>query len=257
MAQTLFTTVQLTAAAPSNIYVKVGFVPARIELINLTQLQASPHVATNGYKAYWQQGMPQGSAIGTLFGASTTFLATDVYIPTGGITLLNPLGSEQGQYGAVASGFTNANPGVITVDSTYAAGITAGSVIRVSLIADNQTGTVQSLNGDYYVASVTATTITLGAAPAGTWSQTTLNSFNTSVTGTSVYVSGGVVTLLQNANATVPNPPHNIYGNVPSWYNEAIQGFIIGTSTFANATYSSTTPFGDVILVSAFDAMNP
>ncbi len=252
MAQTLFTSVTLNSAAAANIYVKVGFTPARIELINLSQLQASPHIATNGYKALWQQGMPQGSAITTLFGASATFLATDGYISTGGITLLNQLGSEQGQYGAVVSGFTNANPGVITVDSTYAASITAGCIIRVALLADNQAGT-SSLNGDYYVASVTATTITLGTAPAGLWTQTTLNPIST--VGFSAYVSGGVVTLLQNANATVPNPPNNIYSNVPSWYNEAIQGFTIGTSTFANATYSATV--GDVILVAAWDAMNP
>jgi hypothetical protein len=255
MAQTLFTTVQLNSASAANIYVKVGFVPARIELINLTQLQTP--TATNGYKALWQQGMAQPSAIVTKFYSAATTPAVSLvdqtsYITTGGISLLNPLGAEQGQYGAVASGFTNANPGVITVDSTYSAGITAGCIIRVSLVADNQAGT-QDLNGDYYVASVTATTVTLGTAPAGLWTQTTLSSPNT--TGFSVYVSGGVVTVLQNANATVPNPPHNIYSNVPSWYNEAIQGFIIGTSTFANATYSATV--GDTILVAAWDAMNP
>jgi len=254
MAQTLFTTVQLNSASAANIYVKVGFVPAKIELLNLTQLQTP--TATNGYKAIWQQGMAAGSAIVTGFYSVATTPAVALadktsYISSGGITLLNPLGSEQGQYGAVVSGFTNASSGVITVDSTLAAGITAGCVIRVSLVADNQSSAV-SLNGDYYVASVTATTITLGTAPAGTWPFPLLPA---STSSSSVYISGGVVTLLQNANATTPNPPHNIYSDVPTWYNEAIQGFTIGTSTFANATYSATV--GDIILVSAWDAMTP
>lgn len=248
MAQTFFTSVVVPSGAPA-FNVKVGFTPGLIELINLTNVGTV--AATEGFKAMWQYGMAQGTAISTVHGASSTFYDTTVLVASNGITLLNQLGSEQGQYGAIVSGFTNANPGVITVDSTAAAGITAGCVIRVSLVADNQTGTAQSLNGDYYVASVTATTITLGAPPAGTWSQTTLNNSNTSVTGTSVYVSGGVVTLLQNANATIPNPPNDIYSNVPSWYNEAIQGFTIGTSTFAGAAA------GDVILVACYDYMTP
>lgn len=250
MSQTLFTTVNLNTAAPALIYVKVGFVPARIELMNLTQIQTP--TATHGWKALWQQGMVAGSAILTTYQTADAVIGdVTTYTGTGGITLLNPLGSESGQYGAVVSGFTNANTGVITVDSTYNAGITAGCIIRVSLVADNQAGT-QDLVGDYYVSSVTATTVTLGTAPAGTWPYP-LSNPNT--TGYSAYVSGGVVTVLQNAMATVPNPPHNIYSNVPSWYNEAIQGFTIGTSAFANATYSASA--GDLILVSCWDAMNP
>ncbi|MES2409026.1 MAG: hypothetical protein V4509_01855 [Patescibacteria group bacterium] len=245
MAQAFYTTVTVPSGAPA-IPVQVGFTPAYIQLINLTNVGTV--AATEGFKAIWQTGMAQGTAISTVHGASSTFYDTTVLVASGGISLLNQLGSEQGQYGAVVSGFTNASPGVLTVDGTLSASITAGCIIRVSLVADNQASSV-SLNGDYYVASVTATTITLGTAPAGTWSQTTLSAANT--TSASVYVSGGVVTLLQNANATTPNPPNNIYSDVPSWYNEAIQGFTIGTSSMAG------TAAGDVILVACFDAMQP
>lgn len=248
--QSLFTTVTLNAASSANIYVKTGFVPGLIQLTNLTKLQAGP-AATVGYKSFWQYGMPSGTAVSTVWGASTTFYDTTAYVSSNGITLLNPLGSEHSQYGAVVSAFTNANPGVITVDSTANAQITAGCVIRVSLVANTFAG--PTLNGDYYVASVTPTTITLGTAPAGTWSQTTLSSLNTAASG--VYISGGVVTLLQTAAATTPNPPYNVYSNVPSWYNEGIQGFILGTSVFAGATYSTSTP--DTILVAAWDMMQP
>jgi hypothetical protein len=259
MAQTLFTTVNLNAAAASNIYVKVGFVPARIELINLTKtgLGSGP-TATVGWRSLWVQGMATGSSLNTVYATGTTTTVPidgTLYNATNGITLLNPLGSEMGQYGAVVSGFTNASPGVLTVDSTLAAGITAGSVIRVALVADNQSSAV-SLNGVYYVASVTATTITLGTYPGPLpfpYTGVVVQSPNT--TASSVYISGGVVTLLQNANLTIPNPPHDIYSNVPSWYNEAIQGFTIGTAAFPGATYASGA--GDLILVSAWDAMTP
>ncbi len=245
MGQTLFTSVVVPTGAPA-FNVKLGFTPGLIQLTNLTNVTTV--AATEGFKAFWQYGMAQGTAISTVHGASSTFYDTTVLVASNGITLLNQLGSEQGQYGANISGFTNASPGVITVDSTLAASITAGCIIRVALVADNQAGT-QDLVGDYYVASVTATTITLGTAPAGLWTQTALSAANT--TGYSVYISGGVVTLLQNANATTPNPPNTIYSDVPSWYNEAIQGFTIGTSTFAGMAA------GDVILVAAYDLMMP
>lgn len=243
--QSLFTTVIVPANTPA-IQVQTGFTPGLIKLTNLTRLQASPHVATVGYDAMWQFGMPQPSAIISTFLAAT-FAAVPQYITTGGISLLNPLGSEQGQYGATISGFTNANPGVLTVNSTIPTQIMAGDIIRVAAVADSQVG--PTLNGDYYVASVTGTTITLGTAPAGLWTQTTLSSLNTTSSG--VYISGGFVTVLQTAIPTIPNPPYNAYSDVPSWWNSAIQGFTIGTSTFPGWVAA------DVILVAAWDMMQP
>ncbi len=249
--QSLFTTVNLNAATAVPIIVKTGFVPGKIELVNLTKLQAGA-AATVGYKSFWQYGMPSATAVSTVWGASATFYDTTAYVATQGITILNPLGSEHSQYGAVVSGFTNASPGVITVDSTSNAQITAGCFIQVSLVANTFAGA--TLNGIYYVASVTATTITLGTAPAGVYQgQGTVKSPNTSALG--VYVSGGVVTLLQTAQATTPNPPFNIYSNDPTWYNAAVQGFVIGTNVFAGATYAAGA--GDVILVAAWDMMQP
>ncbi len=247
--QSLFTTVSLLSATPSLIYVQTGFTPGRIELIDLTR--ATTPTATQGWKSLWQTGMVQGSSLNTIYSATPS--DETIYNATNGISLLNQLGApEVATYGPTISAFTNANPGVISVNSTYPAQITAGCIIRVALLADNQAGT-QSLNGDYYVASVTPTSITLGTAPAGLWTQTVLSNPNT--TGYSVYVSGGVVTLLQTAFPTMPNPPYNVYSDVPSWYNQSIQGFTIGTSCFPNAGYSLTTP--DLILVSAWDQMQP
>lgn len=246
--QSFFGTVSLNAASSAPIYVDLGFIPGKVELFDLTQIETPTN--TNGYAAMWQQGMASGSAIITKYNAGLEGLTT--YISSNGISLLNPLGSEMGQYGAVVSGFTNNSPGVITVDSTANAGITAGCLVRVSNVADSQVG--PTLNGNYYVTSVTATTVTLAAAPAGYNSEGyVVNSPNT--TGSGVYVSGGFVSVLINANATSPFPLNTVYSNVPQFYNQAMQGFIIGTGVFPNATYSLTTP--DLILVSAWDMMQP
>lgn len=233
MAQVLFTTATVvSASAPIN--VKVGFMPGKVEIINLNSV-ATP---TDGeiFKNVWQYGMVSGSVINTVYqavddGVGTSLVDQTTYSSTNGITLLGFGASASAQYGAVVSAFTNANPGVITVDST--SGITAGCVIRVEGIADDETGTASSLNGVYTVASVTSTTIT--------------TTTNTSVTAYSVYVSGGFVTLVTNANATTPNPPNNIYSDVPSWYNQAIQGIRIGTSALTNADAN------DVLLVGIWD----
>ena len=239
------------------IFVKVGFQPAYIKILDLTQLETPTE--TNGYMAEWWQGMPSGAAMLSLFGA-TTFPRLDSYITTGGITILNPLGStvgpfgiqmgtEQAQYGANVSGFTNANPGVITVDSTYNANITAGSVIRVANLADTQVG--PTLNGNYYVASVTGTTVTLGTPPAGfVWynaNGSVISSLNTTSSG--VYISGGSVTVLQNSNPVLPNPPFNVNSPTPPWYNQAIQGFSFAQTAFPNASA------GDTFLIQAWDNM--
>lgn len=250
MAQQAFFTVSLPAVA-SNLYVKVGFIPGLIELTNLTRTIAGG-VSGVGTQAMWQNGMVAGSSINTVYNAGLA--SATAYNATNGITLLGLPGTEQGQYGAIVSAFSNANPGIITVDSTFNQAITAGCIIRVSNVADNQAGTNGiGLNGDYYVASVTPTTITLGTAPVGLWTRTVLS--GPSTTTASVYISGGFVTLLQNANATIPNPPYNINSNVPTFYNSAIQGFIIGVNTFPGAVYSAVTP--DIILVAAFDLMTP
>lgn len=233
MAQVLFTTaVVVSASSPIN--VKVGFQPGKVEIINLNSV-ATP-VDGEIWKNVWQYGMSSGAVINTVYqavddGVGTSLVDQTVYSSSNGISLLGFAPGAEAQYGAVVSGFTNANPGVITVDST--SGISAGCVIRVEAVADDQTGTASSLNGVYTVASVTATTIT--------------TTTNTSVTGYSVYVSGGFVTLVSNANAVIPNPPNNIYSNVPSWYNQAIQGIRIGTSALTNADAS------DVLLVGVWD----
>ena len=151
---------------------------------------------TNGGSWMWINGMDAASYLDVDAGTITT---------SNGFTPL----SQNARYGAAISGFTNANPGVITVDDTATFGFAAGDTIKVSGIADDLSGT--SLNGTFTVASVTATTITLVE--------------NTSAPTYSVYVSGGFVSRVSDTN-----------GDAIPTQNYAIRGMTVGTGVVGAAS---------------------
>jgi hypothetical protein len=159
----------------------VGFTAAKIEIYNLTTAAALAWTADMAVASIFNVGVP-------------------AYTTTNGVTPL----AQDAAYGATISGFTNANPGVITVNDTATFGFAAGDTIKVADLADDGTGTA-SLNNTFTIASVTSTTITLVE--------------NTSVTGYSVYVSGGIVTRVSDTNGVA----------IPT-ENKAIRGLTLGTS---------------------------
>lgn len=146
--------------------------------------------STTGAISSWNSSMADASYFDVDAGS---------YTATNGFTPL----SQSATYGATISAFTNASPGVITVNNTADFGFAVGDTIKVTEVADDLTGTVD-LNENYVIASLTATTITTAT--------------DTSVTGYSVYVSGGVVTRVSDTNGT-PIATQNI----------AIQGLTFGT----------------------------
>lgn len=157
----------------------IGFEVAKIEIWDLT--------TPNRYE--WTASMADNSyfTLGTL-----------AYTTTFGIIPL----AQPATYGASISGFTNANPGVITVDDTAVFGFAVGDTVKVAGLADDESGTL-SLNNEFEIASLTGTELTLVE--------------DTSVTGYSVYVSGGFVTRVSDVNGA-PVPTENV----------AIQGVTIG-----------------------------
>ena len=157
----------------------VGFEVTEVTTINVT----------DGGSFYWCDTMTDGYYLDVDAGTITT---------SNGFTPL----SQSAIYGASITGFTNANPGVITASNIAQVGIVAGDTIMVSAVADDGTGT--SLNGEFTVASVTATAITLVE--------------NTSAPTYSVYVSGGKATRVSDSNGD-PIPTENY----------AIQGVTLGT----------------------------
>jgi len=155
-----------------------GFDPVKVTVVDLT----------NGGSWMWIEGFTDGTVLdvdaGTITGSN-------------GVTPL----SQSSVFGAAISGFTNANPGVITAANVSQVGITTGDTIKVTGIADD--GSATTLNGNYTVASATATTITTA----------------TNTTSYSVYVSDGYATRVSDTN-----------GDAIPTENFAIRGLTLGTS---------------------------
>lgn len=173
-----------------------GFEVAYIQTIDVT----------NGGSWQWIKGMGNGYALDVDAGTIAT---------SNGFTPL----SQNAAFGATVSGFTNASPGVITVNDTATFGFAAGDTIMVAGLADDGSA-ANSLNGEFTVASVTATTITLVEAT---------NS------GYSVYVSGGFVYRVSDAN-----------GDKVAIQNKAIQGITVGTTPVgANSAVMVAIAFSD------------
>lgn len=171
-----------------------GFDPVEITIVDLT----------NGGSWYWNSGFTDATVLdvdaGTIAG-------------TNGVTPL----SQNAVFGAAISGFTNANPGVITAANVAQVGIVAGDTIKVTGIADD--GSATTLNGEYTVASVTATTITTA----------------TNTSAYSTYVSGGYVTRVSDTDSN-PIPTENF----------AIRGLTLGTSAVgANSASMCAVVRGD------------
>jgi hypothetical protein len=145
-----------TAAARTQ---PIGFAPAHIVIMGTS--------GTVG-RYEWNDQMAEGSVLDTV---------ADTYSATNGITYNSSPTAQFGQpiTGSGAAGFTNANPGVITVqDGSY---FKAGDVINVTGIANTNVGA--TLNGQYTIASVTGNALTT----------------TTNTTAYGVRVSGGTVTL--------------------------------------------------------------
>lgn len=165
-----------------------GFDPAEVYIVDLT----------NGGSWYWMSGFADASVLDVDAGTIAS---------SNGVTPL----SQSGFFGAPISGFTNASPGVITAANVAQAGIVAGDTIKVAGLADDGAA-ANSLNGQFTVASVTATTITLNEAT---------NS------GYSAYVSGGYASRVSDSA-----------GNAIPVENVAIRGLTLGTSAVGAASAS-------------------
>ncbi len=162
---------------------------ARNENVGFSVSEITTVDITTGGSFYWNSSMADASYLDVDAG---TITATNGFTPI----------SQSATFGSAISGFTNANPGVITASNVAAVGFAAGDTIKVAGLAD--AGTALSLNGTFTVASVTATTITLVE--------------NTSAPTYSAYVSGGFATRVTDIN-----------GDAVVTENVAVQGITIGS----------------------------
>lgn len=166
-----------------------GFDPVEITIVDLT----------NGGSWYWNSGFTDGYVLDVDAGTIAS---------SNGVTPL----TQNAVFGVTITAMSAANPCVITASNISQVGVAAGDVINVDRVADDLTGT--SLNGDYTVASVTATAITTTTSTSS---------------GYSAYVSGGIGTRKTDTNGD-PVPSENY----------AIRGLTLGTSAVGASSASMT-----------------
>lgn len=170
----------LTYTNPASAVAKnldLGFVPSVIWINN----------KTDGGQYYWDENLGDGYVMDVDAGSIAS---------SNGVT---PLDQDAG-FSSAVSGFTNANPGVISVaDGSLFA---AGDVVVVTGLADDQSAS-NSLNGEFTVASVSGNSLTTG----------------TNTSAYSVYVSGGRCFKKQDSS-----------GNHYPFDNAAVKGVQLGTS---------------------------
>lgn len=172
MAQTKVITWTNPASAVAK-NVDCGFDPAEAYIVDLT----------NGDAWYWNSGFTNAYYQTVSTGAITT---------SNGVTPL----AQGALFGAPITAISAANPAVITASNLDQVNIAAGDTIKVAGVADDGTGT--SLNGEYTVASVTATTVTTATDTSS---------------GYSAYVSDGYASRVSDTNGdAVPTENVAIYG---------------------------------------------
>jgi len=156
----------------------VGFAVSRVQTIDVTA----------GGSWMWVYGMPNGYYITMSSGNVTT---------SNGWTPL----SQEALFGAPITGVTLAADTIFTCSYLDQFDLAVGDTIKVTDIADDQTGT--TLNGTYTVKSFTSSAITCEEDTSS---------------GYSAWVSGGFASQVSNA-AGVPYPVANV----------AVEGGTIGT----------------------------
>lgn len=174
----------------------VGFDVARVMTIDVT----------NGGSWVWVYGMPNGYFITLSSGAVTT---------SNGWTPLD----QDALFGAPITAVTNAADAVFTCTFLDQFSFAVGDTVKATEIADDLTGT--TLNGNYTVNAVTATTVTC----------------DESTSAGSVYVSGGFLSQVSNSSG-VPYPTVNV----------SIEGGTLGTGMVGAASAA---------MVAVFEGQNP
>lgn len=190
------------AATAAARFQSIGFAPAHIVIMGISGTST---------RYEWNDQMPNGAF----------FTGISTYTTTNGITYVSNPPGQFGQpiTGAGAAGFTNANPGVVTVQDGSV--FLAGDIINISGIANTAVGA--TLNGQYTIASVSGNALTL----------------TTNTTAYGVRVSGGVVTLFSRPDAFGTTYTPAVNPNVASY------GVTIGTGAVgANSQVMVMTVWG-------------
>lgn len=217
MSQYRTGTFKSTAAA---VTLALGFVPDRINILNLTKLEVNPPNSATPAESWWVNGMPSASANQIVYTAGAPAAS---YITSNGVTPVI-LGGDWQSTQYTITGITNANPGVVTVSSaspTNTLALTNGMIITISGVV----GMTQVNTNRYVVANLSGTSFSLYDLFG--------NPVNTTSFGT--YSSGGIANQISypptaptlNAATGQVITPGQPAGNQ---YDIGYEGVILGTS---------------------------
>lgn len=193
LGQGTFTQGALTAVAQTII------IPSGVDHLNIYNFTQAALTAGNGYHFYWQRGMPSGKGIVEFAGgahavtvnqtAANNFVLYDPSLALNGAI-------NNGSTGV--TGFTAANPAVVTVGST--AGMAAGNLVRFDTL-NNQP---QYAGIDFSVGygTLTATTMSLDYLNATSSTPSTSGNFRVRPLGL-FYPARRVITIITTGFPTV------------------------------------------------------
>lgn len=219
--------------ASGGVTLPLGFIPSRVNVMNLTVLEVNPPNDASPAIIFWVDGMPSPSASINTF---TAGVPAQSYITTNGISTVT-LGGDWQNTQYTITGVTKANPGVVTVTSatpTNTIALENGMTVTISGVA----GMIQLNTNRYVVAGVSGATFQLYDLFG--------NPVNTTAFGT--WTSGGIVNQISypasapvlGANGQVVTPGQPA-GNQ---YDIGYQGVILGTGVIGDS--------GDLIWWEAF-----
>lgn len=184
---------------PATAVAQTIVIPSGVDWLNVYNFTQASGVAGNGYWFYWQRGFPNGQGIVHLSGgahavtvnttANNAFLLYDPTLQVAGAR-------NNGSTGV--SGFTAANPAVVTVGAT--AGMAAGNIVRF----DNLNNQPQYAGIDFSIGYGTLTATTFSVDYLNSTASTPSTSGNFRVVPMGIfYPRRRIITIIATGNPTV------------------------------------------------------
>jgi hypothetical protein len=161
---------QGTFTVPATVANMVIAIPSGVDWIsvrNFTQAGTVGGAAAAGNEFYWQRGMAQGSAFVKYYDNGSAITSGDT-LTSGGFTLYDPSGTTPGALpllgaSVATTAITNVVRPVVSTAST--AGISVGTIVRLSTQAGDTQTAGPVTGADFVVGAVTANvSFTLGTA---------------------------------------------------------------------------------------------
>jgi hypothetical protein len=179
---------------------QIIMVPSNLDWLRVYNFTQASATGGNSYMFYWQRGMPSGKGIMHISGGAhavtvntTAANSFTLYDPS-----LSPLGSKNNGSTGV-SGFTAANPAVVTVGSTT--GLAAGNIVRFDTL--NNQGQYGGIDFSVGYGTLTGTTFSVDYLNATDSTASTTGNWRIINFNPLFYPRRRIITIIATGNPTV------------------------------------------------------